>query len=401
MMIWTPRVYSSTTTIEVPNAFDHSSGSDSYFWVTQLKVIKSYSILTNVIAVLHLDEKLAAQTGDPRWTVDQTYRALLHGMSVEQMHMTNEIAITVENRDPKLAAEIANAIVDAYRDVRGKKLQSYYLSRINNLREQLSKNETNIASMETKLNELRIHLHEGSDFGDDGWREATYLEKEYQHLEMGALADYLEYSNILAELPRAPMYEHVQVLGPNPHQFDPEVSALFKRLNEAKEKAASLKNSLGTNHPSYQAAEEELARAQIDYDCKVTNVIAFVKQRVEIDRLNIQIIRQKKKELETNRNELVRKNRPDFILKRDIEELRRNNEELNRTIQRLCAGLSIPWAAIVRYPARASLHPTYSKPEIFFRWMLRGTLLALVVGGVGSCLVLQPSKIVKGAGPEK
>src|SRR5277367_3250759 len=89
LTFWLPKQYSSTVRIEVQkdspeipmdggrvNAF----GSDPYF-------------LTNVIATLHLDEKLAAQVGDTHWTMYQTYGALFGRISVDQTRMTSLIEI--------------------------------------------------------------------------------------------------------------------------------------------------------------------------------------------------------------------------------------------------------------------------------------------------------------------
>jgi capsular polysaccharide biosynthesis protein len=126
---WTRKVYLSTVRFEVqkdtPDLPATRSGrppdlftSDPYFLTTQFKIIKSYSILTNVIATLHLDEKLAAQTGDTPWTMDQTYLNLFDKISVQRTRMTSLTEISVKNPDPKLAADIANAIVGAYRESR-------------------------------------------------------------------------------------------------------------------------------------------------------------------------------------------------------------------------------------------------------------------------------------------
>lgn len=78
--VWSPRVYSGIAIIEVqkdtpevsllhPNATYNVGNSDPYFVTTQLKIIQSYSILTNVIVDMQLYEKLPAQLGKPPWTV--------------------------------------------------------------------------------------------------------------------------------------------------------------------------------------------------------------------------------------------------------------------------------------------------------------------------------------------
>ena len=88
LTFWLPKQYASTVRIEVQkdtpeipvtgggghmNAF----GSDPYFLTTQFKIIESYSILTNVIATLHLDEKLAAQQGDRSLDDGQNLRGIV------------------------------------------------------------------------------------------------------------------------------------------------------------------------------------------------------------------------------------------------------------------------------------------------------------------------------------
>jgi hypothetical protein len=259
MVFWRPRIYSSTARIEVQEDAPQIPGSDPYFMTTQLKIIKSYSMLTNVIATLHLGDKLAAQAGDAHWMMDQTYKALFYAISVKQTRLPNIIEITVRNHDPKLAADIANAIIDAYRDVRLERWRDLRLAPINALRAQLSKDETMLGAMETNLNEVRAKL-EMSDLDEESDVKSSTLSPKAQ---------------------------------------------------------------------------------------------------------------------------------PYFSLKRKIEELRRNNAELKRTIQRETA---ILWdepqrnIVLVRDPARPILRPTHSMPEIFSRWMFGGTLAALVLGGVGTWL---------------
>src|SRR5271155_2043795 len=71
LTIWLPKQYSSMVQIEVnkddPEVSVTGDGrssafsTDPYFLTTQFKIITSYRILTNVIAKLRLDEKLAQQ----------------------------------------------------------------------------------------------------------------------------------------------------------------------------------------------------------------------------------------------------------------------------------------------------------------------------------------------------
>ena len=128
LTIWLPKQYSSMVQIEVQKddpevaiaeAHQPMVSTDPYFLTTQFKIIESYRILTNVIANLHLDEKLAHQNGSTTpWSIDETFDFLSHRISVEQTRMTSLIEISVRNQTPETAALIANGVADSYKQFR-------------------------------------------------------------------------------------------------------------------------------------------------------------------------------------------------------------------------------------------------------------------------------------------
>ena len=133
--------------------------------------------------------------------MDKTYASLFSKISVDQTRMTSLIEISVKNSDPKLAADIANAIVDAYRDARLEKWKGDRYSGITVLQAQLADDQAKLGTMETNLNQMRANL-QISDLDEESPMASATIEteqlKEYQHEETMALTDYLEYSNILA-----------------------------------------------------------------------------------------------------------------------------------------------------------------------------------------------------------
>jgi capsular exopolysaccharide synthesis family protein len=393
LTFWLPKQYASTVRIEVQkdtpeipvtgggghmNAF----GSDPYFLTTQFKIIESYSILTNVITTLHLDEKLAAQTGDAVWTLDRTYGALFAKISVEQTRMTSLIEISVKNSDPKLAADIANAIVDAYRNSRLEKWKNDRFGGIVALQAQLTNDENRLGNMETNLNALRAAL-EISDLDEESPVASATIEteqlREYQHEETMALTDYLEYSNILAGIAMIPANELGEALNTAyAHQSDGELGELAMRLAIAKDRLAAVTNDYGPKNTEYLTAQKQFEQAQHDYDKKLTGIITGLKERVEIDRTSMQVMQRLKSDLEVKRNQLAQKNQPYFSLKRKTEELRRNNEDLNRMIQKEMAEVGQPLnTVIVRDPARPVLRPVSPKTYVIIPF---GILVGLMVG---------------------
>jgi capsular exopolysaccharide synthesis family protein len=393
LTFWLPKQFASTVRIEVQkdtpeipvgveNGRMSAIGTDPYFLTTQFKIIESYSILTNVITALHLDEVLAAQEQETPWTMDQTYQALFRKISVDQTRMTSLIEITVKNSDPKVAANICNAIVDAYRQARIEKWKGDRYSGINSLQAELADDESKLSVMETNLNELRSSLGISDlDENNPGGRSTIEDEqlREYQHEETMALTDYLEYSNILAGIAQIPAGEIGAALPTAfQHSTDPELSELALRRDAARDRVAATEHDYGVKHPEYLTAQQQLIQSQHDFDAKVAGIITGLRERVDIDLQNMNIVRRLKADLEKERNELARKYQPYFSLKQKVEDVRRNNEELSRIIQREKAEQSQPMSiVIVRDPGRPVMHPVSPKAMYIIPF---GIIVGLVVG---------------------
>jgi len=109
-----PRVYFSTVRIklhtDIPAGEFTFSPDDPEFVNTQVSIIMSSNILDRVITNLTLQHVLARQNGEPDWSLDQTFAALLPNISVTKAPGTSLFSISVKNPDPNLAAEIANSI---------------------------------------------------------------------------------------------------------------------------------------------------------------------------------------------------------------------------------------------------------------------------------------------------
>jgi len=168
--MWTQRVYSSTVRIEVQrekpavsmlhaennNAF---ANSDPYFMTTQFKIIESYSILTNVILKLRLHKSLPEQLGlQQTWTIDETFVHLSKMINVAQTRMTGLIEVSVNNQDPGMAAQTANAIADSYREARLEQWRQTHTSGIEAYHTDLIAEIESLKDKEEALDKLRGNL---------------------------------------------------------------------------------------------------------------------------------------------------------------------------------------------------------------------------------------------------
>jgi len=392
LSFWLPKQYASTVRIEVlkdtvavpvttGGAQLQSYTADPYFLTTQFKIIESYSILTNVVTDLRLDTKLVGPD-DPPLTMDQAEGLLFSKIAVDQTRMTSLIEITVRHSDAKLAADIANDIVTAYRKSRMEMWKDDRYRGIYALQDQLKMGQSNVLVAETLLNEMRLS-NNISDTSDNPNSRATIIDdqlRDYQREETAALTDYHYYSNILAGISNIPSKDLGQALNTAyAHQSDPEFSELAMRKHVAEDRVTSLNASaFGPDHPERLAAEKELKDAAADYNAKIEGILIGLRERVEIDRDRMQTMQRLTSDLESTRNNLSKIYQPYFSLKRDLEDLRRNNEDLNRMINKQLQEVGQPLnTVIVRDPARPVERPVSPKTYYIIPF---GIFVGLLVG---------------------
>ena len=392
LTIWLPKQYSSMVQIEVHKddpevsvvGDSHSSvySADPYFLTTQFKIIESYRILTNVIANLRLDEKLAAQNGGARWSMDDTFDNLVHRVSVEQTRMTSLIEISVRNQDPNVAATIANAVADSYKQFRLDQWKQTKGRGIAALEEKLVNTTNDLRLAESKLDTIRreLNITDLADFGMMSQDVQSRTLEDWAHQKVSAQADYLEYSNILFNLNALPANELPGALTTAyAHQLDPELIGLADRLQMAKAKMVEVQKAYGPGIPSYQTAQKQLEDAQAAYEKKIDGVMAGIRTRVAEDKGFLQIIQQEEDKITADKNLEAQKNRPYYNAKAEVESKRRNYEELVRMLDRevVEAGQPNQNVVIVCNPARPVKIPISPKS---FLIIPMGIVVGLVVG---------------------
>jgi uncharacterized protein involved in exopolysaccharide biosynthesis len=389
MALWLPRTYSSTVRIEVQKQPAHESGNaDPYFLTTQFKIIESYQILTNVIADLHLDEKLPAQLGKPRWRLDETFAYLQKVIEVKQTRMTTLIEVTVKNPEPQLAANIANRIVDSYRNDGLNQWRKLFKGGIEAYQSSVIAQAQKLKEKQIALDELRVKLG-GSEPDPKSTNSTTDYAKMLQSwTEREALAkvDYLEYSNLLHTITQIPLDRFGADLPAGYRSFlnQPELTEKSNKLSQATDRLTSAKAVYGADSPIYKTALQNLQQAQQEQDATVNAIVTGVRDRVQGDLNLIQVVKQNVAEINTrqHQDELYQ---PYFRLKDEVKNLRYNERQMEFYLNQEIAKAAEPDRTVtVRDPARTEPKPVNDRPSIFLTWLLGGTLLALVVGGAAA-----------------
>jgi polysaccharide biosynthesis transport protein len=164
---WLPKTYMSTASIAVDKDMADVStvtgrqaqmGFDLFFIQTQFERIQSTEVLNQVIEDkdLKLNERWAKRFGMERpLETSETYAILSKRLRVRNVRNTSIIEIGVISEDRKEAAEIANKIVEVYRDIRQERILRYAKSSIAKFQEEREKIEKEVQEKQADVDRLR------------------------------------------------------------------------------------------------------------------------------------------------------------------------------------------------------------------------------------------------------
>ncbi len=248
-----PSRYTASTQLLVDSkAQDPISGQmlpanlNSTYLATQAEVITSRSVALKVIAKLQLEQQLPEVQGQ-----DALVNYLLKGLIVASSRESNLLNIGFSASDPVLAAQIANAIADAYMETNlelriapAREISQWYAQQLTQLR----------ANLVDKQNALLAYQQEQGivvsadklDLEQEklGRLSALLTEAQNQRLDKQSLSQQLGNSK--------------QKLLTRQAQDNPQVQKLTADLALAQARQKELASRVGENHPQYRQAAAEV-----------------------------------------------------------------------------------------------------------------------------------------------
>lgn len=170
-----PNTYASITRIKVEpdtNLADKDNSgwtsSDPYFIQTTFEIMRSEMLLSNVIASLNLNEKWGKKFYDgTTLPTEQTIEMLNRRIVLTPVSNTMLINITAYSDDPKEAAQIANALADAYRDYRLQNRAQLTARLMKVMQDRYAQEEEQVGQAQAKVNSMRVQLKVGSQIPDN------------------------------------------------------------------------------------------------------------------------------------------------------------------------------------------------------------------------------------------
>ncbi len=227
-----------------------AGGESTEFFQTQVQVIKSRPVAQRVIDTLDLKSKKPelALAGDP-------VEAFHRGVSVEPVRNTRLVEIQVEDPDPKLAADIANALANAY-------VHQNLELKLSAARDALTWLTAQVSDLKTKVNESELALQR--------YREQAGLIQVEEKQSLGArkLAEFnsayieakakrLEMETRLGELRRTS--QQPEVLESSPLVINnPLVQRLKGQLVELEVQRSKLLKTFRDKHPEVVKVQSQI-----------------------------------------------------------------------------------------------------------------------------------------------
>jgi uncharacterized protein involved in exopolysaccharide biosynthesis len=124
-----------------------------------IEILQSPAVLTNVIEKLDLNNRWGQRYDGGRvWTTRKSLALIGHDLDLGSVPNKNIITITFYSQDKSEAAEIANAIAQAYEDHVAKVVKQMRIAGLAHLLEQALENEDKIQAASTNLENLRAKL---------------------------------------------------------------------------------------------------------------------------------------------------------------------------------------------------------------------------------------------------
>ncbi len=164
----TSRDYSSSTRIKIEGDQSDISGSkernssaayDPYFVQIEFELIQSKPMLEKIVKDQKLAETWGREKDGKPLSTDEAVAQLRKHLELKPVANTSLIEIKVRSDDPKQAANIANAVAEAYQEHRRKQREDLTRSSVRTLEERFAEQEEKVRQAQSNVNYLGAALN--------------------------------------------------------------------------------------------------------------------------------------------------------------------------------------------------------------------------------------------------
>lgn len=386
-----PEAFSSTARIRVERegsdiqelgGMPVAASYDPYFIQTEFEVIRSQQILERVIEELNLNEEWGRRyAGGQTLKTTETIRFLLRQINLKPVRNTSLIEIEVFSENPQEAADLANAIAQAYTAYRLDLSRNLALGGIKELTLQWEEMVNNVNEAQTEVDRLREELGVIDPFAMGTASGGSVDVQIVQQIQGQILQKDAEY------VLRKTQVEKLKQLSPDQLRdaiqtitgSDPELSSLISDWNLSGQHLIALQKDYTPENPAFQNAKERADDLQKRIDLRVAGIMIALETQVDSAKASVDSLRA---QLETAKKDDARSataSRPYYRAKQNLETIIVLRDVLRSKIYQEKIDLSLPKTAMVQILDYATASLKAVKPNKFLNIVL-GVVVGLVVG---------------------
>ena len=330
-----PESYASTARIrvekdvtDIPGMSTPSAslmGYDPYFIQTTFEIMQSEMVLSNVIAQLKLNTKWGEKyfNGETLKTTE-TMEILKGRMLLAPVKNTELISITVYSDDKQEAADLANAIADAYRVYRIESRRSLTTNGVAVLEQQFDAQSHDIHTNQDWVEHLRNEL-KITDAAPNALEPSPTMDaQQLQMINSQMIENEKIYSEQLVQLRQLQSIQQTNesMLCDVLPQMDPDptLSDLVGRLHESEQRWVTLTNDYAITNLVVTRVQSLKNELNTEIHERVAGIMAGLATKVESTKAALDVITAAVETAKIKDQEEAMKNSPYYQAKRDLEQ---------------------------------------------------------------------------------
>ena len=359
-------------------------GIDPYFIQTEFEVMQSQVILGKVVdnPKLNLMEKWATKFhgGEPL-SKPETIDLLKHFIDLRPVRNTSLIEIRFFSDKAEEAADLANALAEAYRDYRLSRSTEKMTSGVKVFSKQMEEKEKELRDAQIEVERLRTELKVSDPDPASTGPSPTFtgaavsqLMSEVASLE-GQAAQLETQLEKLGGLSKAKLRGTIQtVIEP-----DSVLSTLINDLDAAEQSLLNIGKTKTPEHPDYVSAQKVWDSYNAKIDERVENLMFGLQTRLASKHAYITNQITKLAQAEQKDREEAARTLPYWEAKSRLDELKNYRGMLKLKVESILTDLNLPANTMVEILNRANVNPVAVRPNKPLNIIL-GVVIGLVVG---------------------
>ncbi len=387
-----PESYASTARIKVENdvtdipgmtGIQTSGTYDPYFIQTTFEIMQSQLVLSNVIATLNLNTKWGNKYfNNETLKTTETMEILKQRMQLAPVKNTKLISITVYSDDKQEAADLANAIAEAYKNYRFESREQLTKNGLKTLEEQFQEQDQEIKTNQDYVEQLRQQLHITDQasasaptptLNDEQLKIINQRQIENEQLYKGRLVELQELKSI-QETNKSKLCDVLPQM-----VQDGALNDLLSKLHESQQKWVTLTNDYALTNfvvTRVQSLMDELNR---EIDDRVVGIMAGLESQVNSKKAELDALTDSVNAAKLKDQEEAKKNQPYYDQKRYLEQKQRMHELLYSKLEMEKVDLDLPKNSMVQLTDTAEPGKAPVKPNKTVNIVL-GLVFGLIMG---------------------